>query len=215
MYGIDGRTELPERELGHLAGYQGSQPVRIGNAAATQLQLDIYGELMDSVYLYDRWHQPISSAQWDTIITGAEWLCDHWDQPDEGIWGDSRRPQEVPVPAAHVLGGDGAGDPAGHPPGPARRPGPLADGPAALAPLETGRCWPGWPAGSAGGRRYPEARWSRAPATLGRPSAAEIVQVTNFVGPMCGLSEVISWTCGGVRMNSRSAVLSVQTDRVQ
>ena len=86
MYGIDGRTELPERELHHLAGYQGSQPVRIGNAAAKQLQLDIYGEIMDSVYLYDDWHQPISSAQWDNIITGADWLCDHWDQPDEGIW---------------------------------------------------------------------------------------------------------------------------------
>ena len=69
MYGIDGRTELPETELPHLAGYGGSQPVRIGNAAATQLQLDIYGELMDSVYLYDRWHQPISSAHWDTITT--------------------------------------------------------------------------------------------------------------------------------------------------
>ena len=86
MYGIDGRTELPERELGHLAGYRGSQPVRIGNAAAKQLQLDIYGELMDSVYLYDRWHQPISSAHWDTITARAGWLCDHWDQPDEGIW---------------------------------------------------------------------------------------------------------------------------------
>ena len=86
MYGIDGRTELPERELSHLAGYQGSVPVRIGNAAAKQLQLDIYGELMDSVYLYDRWHRPISSAHWDTITTRADWLCDHWDQPDEGIW---------------------------------------------------------------------------------------------------------------------------------
>jgi GH15 family glucan-1,4-alpha-glucosidase len=86
MYGIDGRTELPERELRHLAGYRGSQPVRIGNAAAEQLQLDIYGELMDSVYLYDRWHRPISSAHWDTITTRADWLCDHWDQPDEGIW---------------------------------------------------------------------------------------------------------------------------------
>jgi GH15 family glucan-1,4-alpha-glucosidase len=86
MYGIDGRTELPERELRHLAGYRGSQPVRIGNAAAKQLQLDIYGELMDSVYLYDRWHQPISSGHWDTITTRADWLCDHWDQPDEGIW---------------------------------------------------------------------------------------------------------------------------------
>jgi GH15 family glucan-1,4-alpha-glucosidase len=86
MYGIDGRTELPERELGHLAGYRGSVPVRIGNAAATQFQLDIYGEFMDSVYLYDRWHEPISSTQWDSIITRADWLCDHWDQPDEGIW---------------------------------------------------------------------------------------------------------------------------------
>jgi GH15 family glucan-1,4-alpha-glucosidase len=86
MYGIDGRTELPERELSHLAGYRGSVPVRIGNGAAKQLQLDIYGELMDSVYLYDRWHRPISSAQWDTITVRANWLCDQWDQPDEGIW---------------------------------------------------------------------------------------------------------------------------------
>jgi GH15 family glucan-1,4-alpha-glucosidase len=86
MYGIDGRTDLPERELRHLAGYAGSQPVRIGNDAARQLQLDIYGELMDSVYLYDRWHRPISSAQWDAITTRAAWLCDNWDQPDEGIW---------------------------------------------------------------------------------------------------------------------------------
>jgi GH15 family glucan-1,4-alpha-glucosidase len=86
MYGIDGRTHLPERELPHLAGYRGSQPVRIGNAAASQLQLDVYGELMDSVYLYDDWYQPISSAQWDAITTRAGWLCDHWDQPDEGIW---------------------------------------------------------------------------------------------------------------------------------
>jgi GH15 family glucan-1,4-alpha-glucosidase len=86
MYGIDGRTELPERELSHLAGYLGSQPVRIGNGAASQLQLDIYGELMDSVYLFDSWHQPISGAQWDAITSRANWLCDHWDQPDEGIW---------------------------------------------------------------------------------------------------------------------------------
>ncbi len=86
MYGIDGRAGLPERELSHLAGYRGSQPVRIGNAAASQLQLDIYGELMDSVYLYDDWYQPISSAQWDAITIRADWLCAHWDQPDEGIW---------------------------------------------------------------------------------------------------------------------------------
>jgi GH15 family glucan-1,4-alpha-glucosidase len=86
MYGIDGRTDLPERELSHLSGYLGSKPVRIGNAAARQLQLDIYGEIMDSVYLYDNWHQPISSTHWDVITRRADWLCDHWDQPDEGIW---------------------------------------------------------------------------------------------------------------------------------
>jgi GH15 family glucan-1,4-alpha-glucosidase len=86
MYGIDGRTELSEQELAHLAGYLGSRPVRIGNGAAKQLQLDIYGELMDSVYLYDRWHEPISSGQWDAITTRADWLCGNWDQPDEGIW---------------------------------------------------------------------------------------------------------------------------------
>ncbi len=86
MYGIDGRTDVPEQELPHLAGHLGSRPVRIGNAAADQLQLDIYGELMDSVYLYDDWYQPISSAHWDAITTRADWLCDHWDQPDEGIW---------------------------------------------------------------------------------------------------------------------------------
>jgi GH15 family glucan-1,4-alpha-glucosidase len=67
MYGLDGRTELPERELPHLAGHRGSVPVRIGNAAVNQLQLDIYGELIDSIYLYDKWCQPISSDQWDRL----------------------------------------------------------------------------------------------------------------------------------------------------
>ncbi|NJC74314.1 glycoside hydrolase family 15 protein [Planosporangium thailandense] len=86
MYGIDGRTELPERELNHLEGYRGSAPVRIGNAAADQLQLDIYGALIDSVYLYDKWGQPISGDQWDRLCDLVDWVCDHWDQPDEGVW---------------------------------------------------------------------------------------------------------------------------------
>jgi hypothetical protein len=68
---------------------------------------------------------------------------------------------------------------------------------------------------SARNRRYPTARWSRAAAMLGRPSAADTVQVTNLVGPMNALSEVITCACGGVRMNCRSAVSSFQTDRVQ
>jgi GH15 family glucan-1,4-alpha-glucosidase len=86
MYGIDGRTDLTERELGHLEGHRGSAPVRVGNAAADQLQLDIYGALIDSIYLYDKWAKPISSAQWDDVCTLVEWVCEHWDQPDEGIW---------------------------------------------------------------------------------------------------------------------------------
>ncbi|WP_445529177.1 glycoside hydrolase family 15 protein [Streptomyces cyslabdanicus] len=86
MYGIDGRTELPERELGHLEGHRGSAPVRVGNAAADQLQLDIYGALIDSIYLFDKWAQPISSDQWDDVSALVEWVCRHWDQPDEGVW---------------------------------------------------------------------------------------------------------------------------------
>ncbi|MEU9326504.1 glycoside hydrolase family 15 protein [Streptomyces canus] len=86
MYGIDGRTDLTERELGHLEGHQGSAPVRVGNAAADQLQLDIYGALIDSIYLYDKWAKPISSDQWDDVSALVDWVCENWDQPDEGIW---------------------------------------------------------------------------------------------------------------------------------
>jgi GH15 family glucan-1,4-alpha-glucosidase len=86
MYGIDGRAELPEYELPHLEGHLGSAPVRVGNAATGQLQLDIYGALIDSVYLYDKWGRPISSDRWDEVGTVVDWLCDNWDQPDEGIW---------------------------------------------------------------------------------------------------------------------------------
>ncbi|WP_133912958.1 glycoside hydrolase family 15 protein [Streptomyces sp. NBC_00582] len=86
MYGIDGRTDLSETELTHLEGHQGSAPVRVGNAAADQLQLDIYGALIDSVYLYDKWARPVSSDQWDDVCALVDWVCAHWDQPDEGVW---------------------------------------------------------------------------------------------------------------------------------
>jgi GH15 family glucan-1,4-alpha-glucosidase len=86
MYGIDGRAELPEEELTHLEGYMGSAPVRIGNGAATQLQLDIYGELMDSVYLCNKYGEPIYHEGWMELTRNLEWLMDNWDQPDEGIW---------------------------------------------------------------------------------------------------------------------------------
>ncbi|MFG2140081.1 glycoside hydrolase family 15 protein [Streptomyces sp. NPDC048650] len=86
MYGIDGRSELPEQELPHLEGHLGSAPVRVGNNAVNQLQLDIYGALIDSLYLYDKWGEPLSSAHWDTIGQLVDWVCTNWDQPDEGIW---------------------------------------------------------------------------------------------------------------------------------
>ena len=86
MYGIDGRHVLPEETLSHLEGYQGSSPVRIGNAAWTHLQLDIYGELMDAVYLYDKYGQPISYDLWTNVIRCVDWVCLHWREPDESIW---------------------------------------------------------------------------------------------------------------------------------
>jgi GH15 family glucan-1,4-alpha-glucosidase len=87
MYGIDGRTELPEQVLGHLEGYRGSAPVRIGNAAAGQLQLDIYGEIIDAAFLLDRHHgRKMPYDSWAALAHTVDWLCDNWDRPDEGIW---------------------------------------------------------------------------------------------------------------------------------
>ena len=86
MYGIDGRADLPEEQLTHLEGYRGSAPVRIGNAAANQLQLDIYGELIDSVYLYNKHGTPLYHDTWLDLCRIVEWVSEHWDQPDEGIW---------------------------------------------------------------------------------------------------------------------------------
>ncbi|MGI8779296.1 MAG: glycoside hydrolase family 15 protein [Solirubrobacteraceae bacterium] len=86
MYGIDGRSELPEIEHPHWSGYRGSGPVRIGNAAADQRQLDIYGELIDSVYLYNKHGAPIFHETWGSLRRIVDWLCENWDQADEGIW---------------------------------------------------------------------------------------------------------------------------------
>jgi GH15 family glucan-1,4-alpha-glucosidase len=86
MYGIDGRAELPEEELTHLSGYRDSAPVRIGNGAADQRQLDIYGELIDSVYLFNKYGRPIFNETWSHVRRIVDWLCEHWDQTDEGIW---------------------------------------------------------------------------------------------------------------------------------
>lgn len=86
MYGIDGRHDLPEIELKHLEGYKDSMPVRIGNAASKQLQLDIYGELMDSVYIYNKHGEPISYDFWVNLSSLVEWVCKNWKRSDKGIW---------------------------------------------------------------------------------------------------------------------------------
>ena len=86
VYGIDGRHDLEEQVLPHLEGYRQSSPVRIGNAASKQLQLDIYGELIDSVYLSNKYAEPISSVLWEDVSRLVDWVCDHWREPDEGIW---------------------------------------------------------------------------------------------------------------------------------
>ncbi|CAI9085922.1 glycoside hydrolase family 15 protein [Candidatus Methylacidiphilum fumarolicum] len=86
MYGIDGRHELKEMELNHLDGYKGSRPVRVGNGAYQQLQLDIYGELLDAVYLCNKYGAPISFEEWLEVKHLIEWVCENWQLEDEGIW---------------------------------------------------------------------------------------------------------------------------------
>ncbi len=86
LYGIDGTQKLDELTLDHLQGYEHSRPVRIGNAAYQQLQLDIYGEMMDSIYLANKYGDPISYAGWQGVQRILEWLAKNWQRPDEGIW---------------------------------------------------------------------------------------------------------------------------------
>jgi len=86
MYRVDGTSDLVEESLEHFEGWRGSRPVRIGNGAADQLQLDIYGEAMDSIFLADA-RGIISGHQgWMSLVNIIDWLCEHWDEPDEGIW---------------------------------------------------------------------------------------------------------------------------------
>lgn len=86
MYGINGEHELVEETLDHLDGYEGSKPVRIGNGAYNQLQLDIYGELMDAVYLFNKYGSPISYDFWKHLTRLINWVTENWKRTDEGIW---------------------------------------------------------------------------------------------------------------------------------
>jgi GH15 family glucan-1,4-alpha-glucosidase len=86
MYSIDGTRQLEERTLDNFEGYKGSRPVRIGNNAYAQLQLDIYGELLDSIYLYNKHSEPISYDFWKDLEIQINWLAANWTLADEGIW---------------------------------------------------------------------------------------------------------------------------------
>jgi GH15 family glucan-1,4-alpha-glucosidase len=86
VYSIDGAHELVEESLDHLEGYRASRPVRIGNAAYRQLQLDIYGELMDAIYLFNKHAMPIGYDGWVKIRQILNHVCDVWREPDEGVW---------------------------------------------------------------------------------------------------------------------------------
>lgn len=86
MYGLDGHASINEEELSHLEGYRKSFPVRIGNEAFNQQQLDIYGELIDSIYLFNKYGGPITYEFWKKIEIQVEYVCKNWRKKDHGIW---------------------------------------------------------------------------------------------------------------------------------
>jgi pentatricopeptide repeat protein len=86
MYRVDGSSDLTEENLDHFEGWRGSRPVRIGNGAADQLQLDIYGEAMDAIYAGDDLGNPIAHRGWLALTKVMDWVAGNWDQPDEGVW---------------------------------------------------------------------------------------------------------------------------------
>jgi alpha,alpha-trehalase len=86
MYGVGGERLLPEIQLDSLDGYRGSRPVRIGNAAADQFQLDVYGYLLDTAWLYHRHGGPITPVFWRLLAGAVEVVARRWTEPDDGIW---------------------------------------------------------------------------------------------------------------------------------
>ncbi|MFS8064638.1 MAG: glycoside hydrolase family 15 protein, partial [Luteimonas sp.] len=98
MYGIDHRHALPERVIDHLEGYEGSRPVRVGNGAALQQQIDVYGETLDLALLYQSLGEKPSAQYLRLLQTFAEFVAAHWQEPDQGLW-EMRGP-----PRHHVHG---------------------------------------------------------------------------------------------------------------
>ncbi len=92
MYGIRGERDLTERELPHLSGYCESRPVRIGNGAADQKQLDVFGEVLDCIHIYrrqggfERYGETLEGPLWSMMRMLVDHVCDHWNETDSGIW---------------------------------------------------------------------------------------------------------------------------------
>lgn len=93
LYDLDGNDDLDEITLDHWSGYADSAPVRVGNEASGQMQLDIYGELIDSLYIADKQGDGVSIDTWNHICTIVDWVIDHWQQPDDGMWEARSGPQ--------------------------------------------------------------------------------------------------------------------------
>src|SRR5206468_2129375 len=92
MYAADGRRELGERILDHLEGYRGSRPVRIGNGAADQFQLDVYGEVLDAANIW-RAHHTMTEGVWKAVRDLVDWAAAHWQEPDWSIWEPRHEPK--------------------------------------------------------------------------------------------------------------------------
>jgi len=93
MYGIDGERELTERTLDHLAGYEGARPVRIGNGAYSQQQNDVYGAVLDSVFLHTKASGYIPQRLWPVLVEQADCVARVWGEPDQGIWEARGKPR--------------------------------------------------------------------------------------------------------------------------
>jgi GH15 family glucan-1,4-alpha-glucosidase len=93
MYGVSGERELPEQTLDHLTGYEGSRPVRIGNAAYKQRQNDVFGAVLDSLYVHTKQYGHTSPRLWPVIEAQAERAAAVWRQPDQGLWESRGEPQ--------------------------------------------------------------------------------------------------------------------------
>lgn len=86
LYGLHGETDIEEEILDHLEGYRQSTPVRVGNAAVNQRQIDVYGELVLAIYEMMRYQETITDRLWETVTDIVEYVCDIWMEPDRGIW---------------------------------------------------------------------------------------------------------------------------------